>query len=153
MYSERFSVFPCHSNRFYKILSKFHHPKRACLGKGLPGREPAWARAFLGEGPAWARECMNEGLPGQGPSRTRAFLSEGPVWVRACLGEGLPGQGHAWSSACLDEGSSWVRAFPRSTLNKLVIFYWNFLLGGSHLSPPPVNMSTSIIWCDSNIKV
>ena len=42
---------------------------------------------------------------------------------------------------------------PRSTLNILVIFYWNFLLGGSHLWPLSVNMSTSIIWCDSNKKV
>ena len=41
----------------------------------------------------------------------------------------------------------------RSTLNILVIFYWNFLLGGSHLWPLSVNMSTSIIWCDSNKKV
>ena len=28
-----------------------------------------------------------------------------------------------------------------------------FLLGGSHLWPYLVNMGTSIIWCDSNIKV
>ena len=42
---------------------------------------------------------------------------------------------------------------PRSTLNILVIFYWNFLLGGSHLWPLSVNMSTSIIWCDGNKKV
>ena len=43
--------------------------------------------------------------------------------------------------------------YARSTLNILVIFYWNFLLGGSHLWPLSVNMSTSIIWCDSNKKV
>ena len=47
----------------------------------------------------------------------------------------------------------WGPFLPRSTLNILVIFYWNFLLGGSHLWPLSVNMSTSIIWCDSNKKV
>ena len=43
--------------------------------------------------------------------------------------------------------------WPRSMLNTLVIFSGIFLLGGSHLWPYLVNMGTSIIWCDSNIKV
>ena len=30
-------------------------------------------------------------------------------------------------------GGKEVQVGPRSTLNILVIFYWNFLLGGSHL--------------------
>ena len=46
---------------------------------------------------------------------------------------------HTWM-----QGVSWIH---------WSFFSGIFLLGGSHLWPYLVNMGTSIIWCDSNIKV